>query len=76
MSEFTNEKTRLILDVTQESAPQRITLISQFTLGPFNNSIFLTNIIFSHLNAYSNPNLTTWAQANYTLPRNSLYDGC
>ncbi|KZT44415.1 glycoside hydrolase family 16 protein [Sistotremastrum suecicum HHB10207 ss-3] len=32
--------------------------------------------INSHLNAYTNPNLTTWAQANYTFPRNSLYDGC
>ncbi|KAJ7765788.1 glycoside hydrolase family 16 protein [Mycena metata] len=29
-----------------------------------------------HLGAYSNPNLTTWAQAGYTFPRNSLYDGC
>lgn len=30
----------------------------------------------SHLNAYSNPNLTTWEQAGYTFPRNSLYNGC
>ncbi|KAJ6546811.1 glycoside hydrolase family 16 protein [Mycena capillaripes] len=29
-----------------------------------------------HIGAYSNPNLTTWAQAGYTFPRNSLYDGC
>lgn len=29
-----------------------------------------------HMNAYTNPNLTTWAQANNTFPRNSLYDGC
>jgi hypothetical protein len=29
-----------------------------------------------HIAAYSNPNLTTWAQAGYTFPRNSLYDGC
>ncbi|EPQ51074.1 beta-glucan synthesis-associated [Gloeophyllum trabeum ATCC 11539] len=32
--------------------------------------------IQEHLNAYSNPNLTTWEQAGYTFPRNSLYDGC
>ncbi|KAJ7790537.1 glycoside hydrolase family 16 protein [Mycena olivaceomarginata] len=29
-----------------------------------------------HIEAYTNPNLTTWAQAGYTFPRNSLYDGC
>ncbi|EJC97937.1 glycoside hydrolase family 16 protein [Fomitiporia mediterranea MF3/22] len=32
--------------------------------------------INNHINAYSNPNLTTWAQAGYTFPRNSLFDGC
>ncbi|THH19097.1 hypothetical protein EW146_g2013 [Bondarzewia mesenterica] len=32
--------------------------------------------IQNHLNAYSNANLTTWAQAGYTFPRNSKYDGC
>ncbi|KAI0081594.1 glycoside hydrolase family 16 protein [Panus rudis PR-1116 ss-1] len=32
--------------------------------------------INNHLNAYTNPNLTTWDQAGYTFPRNSLYDGC
>ncbi|KAJ7778805.1 glycoside hydrolase family 16 protein [Mycena maculata] len=32
--------------------------------------------IANHIGAYSNPNLTTWAQAGYTFPRNSLYDGC
>ncbi|EJF56666.1 glycoside hydrolase family 16 protein [Dichomitus squalens LYAD-421 SS1] len=32
--------------------------------------------INNHLNAYSNPNLTTWDQAGYTYPRNSKYDGC
>ncbi|KAI0051117.1 glycoside hydrolase family 16 protein [Auriscalpium vulgare] len=34
------------------------------------------NYINSHLNAYTNPNLTTWADAGYSFPRNSLYDGC
>ncbi|KAM6494166.1 glycoside hydrolase family 16 protein, partial [Amanita muscaria] len=34
------------------------------------------NYIQSHLPAYSNPNFTTWAQAGYTFPRNSLYYGC
>jgi len=29
-----------------------------------------------HASAYNNPNLTTWAQAQNTFPRNSLYDGC
>ncbi|KAF7304956.1 Glycoside hydrolase family 16 protein [Mycena kentingensis (nom. inval.)] len=32
--------------------------------------------ISGHFAAYNNPNLTTWAQAGYTFPRNSLYDGC
>ncbi|KAJ7028462.1 glycoside hydrolase family 16 protein [Mycena alexandri] len=32
--------------------------------------------INGHIEAYMNPNLTTWAQAGYTFPRNSLYDGC
>ncbi|KAF7364752.1 Glycoside hydrolase family 16 protein [Mycena venus] len=32
--------------------------------------------INAHIEAYMNPNLTTWAQAGYTFPRNSLYDGC
>ncbi|KAF8908962.1 glycoside hydrolase family 16 protein [Gymnopilus junonius] len=34
------------------------------------------NYIANHIDAYMNPNLTTWAQANQTFPRNSLYDGC
>ncbi|KAI5119192.1 hypothetical protein M0805_004447 [Coniferiporia weirii] len=29
-----------------------------------------------HVNAYNNPNLTTWSQAGYDFPRNSLFDGC
>jgi len=40
------------------------------------NSHPTANYIQKHLNAYSNPNLTTWAQAGYTFPRNSQYDGC
>ncbi|KAH8110124.1 beta-glucan synthesis-associated [Phellopilus nigrolimitatus] len=32
--------------------------------------------ITNHLEAYSNPNLTTWESAGYTKPKNSLYDGC
>lgn len=35
-----------------------------------------TDILFSHLPAYSNPNFTTWAQAGYNFPRNSQYNGC
>ncbi|KIK08000.1 glycoside hydrolase family 16 protein [Laccaria amethystina LaAM-08-1] len=34
------------------------------------------NYISQHLTAYSNPNLTTWGAANFSFPRNSLYDGC
>lgn len=36
----------------------------------------LALLVLSHINAYTNPNLTTWDMANYTFPRNSLYDGC
>ncbi|KAI0034652.1 glycoside hydrolase family 16 protein [Vararia minispora EC-137] len=32
--------------------------------------------IQAHSNAYTNANLTTWAQAGYTFPRNSAYTGC
>ncbi|KAG8826823.1 hypothetical protein FRC19_007391 [Serendipita sp. 401] len=32
--------------------------------------------INAHINAYSNPNLTTWEDAGYTFPRNSKWDGC
>nr|KIR47083.1 glucosidase [Cryptococcus bacillisporus CA1280] len=32
--------------------------------------------IENHINAYSNPNLTTWAAAGYTKPKNSLIDKC
>jgi len=32
--------------------------------------------INAHINAYTDANLTTWAQAGYTFPRNSLFDGC
>ncbi|EIM86744.1 glycoside hydrolase family 16 protein [Stereum hirsutum FP-91666 SS1] len=35
-----------------------------------------SDYITDHANAYSNPNLTTWAQAGYDFPRNSKYDGC
>ncbi|CAK5283866.1 unnamed protein product [Mycena citricolor] len=32
--------------------------------------------IAQHSEAYTNANLTTWAQAGHTFPRNSLLDGC
>ncbi|KAK8858416.1 hypothetical protein IAR55_002643 [Kwoniella newhampshirensis] len=32
--------------------------------------------IASHANAYNNPNLTNWADAGYTFPKNSLKDTC
>ncbi|GFZ52301.1 Beta-glucan synthesis-associated protein KRE6 [Saitozyma sp. JCM 24511] len=35
-----------------------------------------SDYISRHLNAYSNPNLTTWEQAGYTMPKNSLIDNC
>ncbi|ESK95791.1 glycoside hydrolase family 16 protein [Moniliophthora roreri MCA 2997] len=34
------------------------------------------NYIDKHIQAYTNPNLTTWAQAGNTFPRNSKFDGC
>ncbi|KAH8825050.1 glycoside hydrolase family 16 protein [Flagelloscypha sp. PMI_526] len=35
-----------------------------------------SDYINRHLNAYTNPNLTTWKAAGYDFPRNSEYDGC
>jgi len=32
--------------------------------------------INSHLNAYSNPNITTWAQAGYAFPLNKMTNTC
>ncbi|ODN74370.1 hypothetical protein L202_06781 [Cryptococcus amylolentus CBS 6039] len=32
--------------------------------------------IENHLEAYSNPNWTTWEEAGYSWPKNSLIDGC
>ncbi|KAI6129754.1 glycoside hydrolase family 16 protein [Pisolithus croceorrhizus] len=32
--------------------------------------------INAHLNAYTNPNVTTWAQGGYQFPSNSLVDTC
>lgn len=29
-----------------------------------------------HLDAYSNPNFTTWAEAGYKFPKNRLVDDC
>ena len=36
----------------------------------------LSYVFCSHINAYTNANLTTWAQAGYDFPRNSEYNGC
>ncbi|KZW00870.1 glycoside hydrolase family 16 protein, partial [Exidia glandulosa HHB12029] len=35
-----------------------------------------SDYISRHINAYTNPNLTDWASAGYSFPRNSLRDGC
>jgi len=35
-----------------------------------------TDYINNHLVAYTNPNLTVWADANFTFPKNSLWDTC
>ncbi|WVO17114.1 hypothetical protein L204_104804 [Cryptococcus depauperatus] len=35
-----------------------------------------SDYISRHPEVYSNPNLTTWAQAGYTFPKNKLKDGC
>lgn len=32
--------------------------------------------INNHPNAYNNPNWTSWAEAGYSKPKNSLFDGC
>ncbi|KZV97121.1 beta-glucan synthesis-associated [Exidia glandulosa HHB12029] len=32
--------------------------------------------IADHLNAYMNPNLTSWAGAGYTFPKNTMLDNC
>jgi len=35
-----------------------------------------TQYIKDHLEAYMNPNLTTWGGTGYDWPKNSLVDGC
>ncbi|KAK6346802.1 hypothetical protein TWF696_006910 [Orbilia brochopaga] len=35
-----------------------------------------TKYIQNHLNAYTNPNLTSWEKAGYNFPKNTLMNGC
>jgi len=53
---------------------QRSGLTDSLTCDPSSHPTM--NYITKHANAYANPNLTTWAQAGYTFPRNSGYNGC
>ncbi|KAF8158292.1 glycoside hydrolase family 16 protein [Crassisporium funariophilum] len=53
---------------------QRRGLKNGITCDPPNRPT--SDYITRHINAYMNANLTTWAQANNTFPRNRLYDGC
>ncbi|KAF9046437.1 glycoside hydrolase family 16 protein [Panaeolus papilionaceus] len=53
---------------------QRRGLKNGITCDPPNRPT--TDYINRHMNVYTNPNITTWEQANLTFPRNSLYDGC
>ncbi|EJD47628.1 beta-glucan synthesis-associated [Auricularia subglabra TFB-10046 SS5] len=36
----------------------------------------MQDYINKHINAYTNPNFTTWAEAGYTFPKNRLVDNC
>jgi len=53
---------------------QRSGLSNSLTCDPPNRPTM--DYIANHDNAYTNANLTTWAQAGYTFPRNSQYEGC
>lgn len=74
MSEYTSEKELKtgLLAILQHG--RQITTFKSTAPHPtFGNA---TDIVPSHLGAYSNPNYTTWAQAGYTYPNNSQYNGC
>ncbi|KAJ3867728.1 glycoside hydrolase family 16 protein [Lentinula novae-zelandiae] len=53
---------------------QRAGLKGMFTCDPSTRPT--ADYINNHITAYSDANLTTWADAGYTFPRNSQYDGC
>ena len=75
MSEYTSAKELKtgLLAILQRGR-QITTFKSTVPHSVFDNA---TDIVPSHLGAYSNPNFTTWAQAGYTFPTNSLYNnGC
>lgn len=74
---FTSERELVlaVIPVTRRADQQRTISTSTF--------LFLVVVqaynakrIHSHLVAYSDANLTTWAGAGFTFPRNSAYDGC
>lgn len=64
----------MVLDVIRLIIPQLITSKSEFILPVLSNILLI--YLHSHPVAYADYNATTWALANYTFPRNSLYDGC
>ncbi|KAK6343388.1 hypothetical protein TWF730_010977 [Orbilia blumenaviensis] len=35
-----------------------------------------TEYIKKHMNAYTNPNITSWSKAGYSFPKNTLMNGC
>ncbi|EGX46454.1 hypothetical protein AOL_s00109g26 [Orbilia oligospora ATCC 24927] len=35
-----------------------------------------TEYIKKHMNAYTNPNITSWSKAGYTFPKNTLMNDC
>lgn len=64
----------MVLHVILRAIPRQTILTSKYPLSRISH--WLNLLSPSHLNAYLNPNLTTWAQAGYTFPRNSAYEGC
>ncbi|KIY45188.1 glycoside hydrolase family 16 protein [Fistulina hepatica ATCC 64428] len=53
---------------------QRDDVENGLTCDPTNRPT--TQYIADHATAYNDANLTTWADAGYTFPRNWMYDGC
>ncbi|KAH9925396.1 glycoside hydrolase family 16 protein [Epithele typhae] len=74
--DFTNLQfpTQMLIDYIR--VYQREDVISEDSTSCNPSSRPTEEYINGHINAYTNPNFTTWDQAGYTFPRNSQYDGC
>jgi len=79
MLESISVKEKSICRVIRKIILRQTILMSESAISEIEEKIHLTKAdypVSSHLNAYSNPNLTTWDAAGYQFPKNRLVDDC